>query len=97
MADASGMDDPAALLEAITAAVPNADADEAAAIAAAIGAHVADRRRAAAAEGSAPAETWQGAKWGFAGRVDRLTNREIRVADGAPRDPWAAAGRTDRF
>lgn len=78
----------------------DADDGEAAAIAAAIAAHVSDTERAAAAaaavRGSEP--TWDGEKWRFAGRVASTGGRRIRrVPDGAPTDKWTAAGRVDRF
>ena len=79
----------------------DADDGEAAAIAAAIAAHVSDTERAAAAaaaaaRGSEP--TWDGEKWGFAGRAASTGGRRIRrVPDGAPTDKWTAAGRVDRF
>jgi hypothetical protein len=77
-------------------AVPDdADADEAAAVVAAVHAHLRDGRAAVTSEGSA--ETWDGERWRFAGRVDALQGRSVRVPDGAPTDGWAAAGRTDRF
>jgi len=79
--------------------IPNdADDAEAAAIAAAVAAHLRDGERAAAAaaaEGDEPA--WEGERWAFAGRVDRLQNRPVRVPVSAPTDPWTAAGRADRF
>ncbi|NHN41026.1 acc operon protein [Halorubellus sp. JP-L1] len=84
----------ASLLSALS--IP-ADADdaEAAAIAAAVGAHLSDLERAAAAEGEAT--SWAGERWTFAGRVRGLQGREARVPDRAPRDPWTASARTDRF
>jgi hypothetical protein len=76
----------------------DAEDDEAAAIAAAVGAHLRDRVAAAAAEGDGAAtERWQGRKWAYAGRVEVLQGRRTRVPDGAPTDGWAASGRTDRF
>ena len=33
----------------------------------------------------------------FAGRVESIQGRSVRVPEGAPTDAWAAAGRTDRF
>jgi hypothetical protein len=76
----------------------DADDAEAAAIAAAVGAHLTDRDRAAAAAAAAgDEETWQGRKWAFAGRIDGLQGRSIRVPGTAPTDAWTAAGRTDRF
>ncbi|WP_129113278.1 acc operon protein [Halegenticoccus tardaugens] len=73
----------------------DADSEEAAAIVAAIGAHLRDQELAAAAEDDA--ETWDGERWTFAGRVDQLQGRNVRVPDRAPTDAWTAAGRTARF
>ncbi len=70
----------------------DADDVEAAAIAAAIRAHVA-----ADAEAEEAEPTWEGARWRFRGRVETLQRRRVRVPRGAPRDAWTAAGRTDRF
>jgi hypothetical protein len=77
----------------------DADDAEAAAIAAAVGAHLTDRDRAAAAAAAASGdeETWRGREWAFAGRIDGLQGRSIRVPGTAPTDAWTAAGRTDRF
>jgi hypothetical protein len=75
----------------------DASDEEAAAIAAAIGAHLNDRSRAAAAAESSEAETWTGRKWAFAGRLAELQGRTTRVPDAAPTDAWTASGRVDRF
>ena len=76
----------------------DADDAEAAAIAAAVGAHVNDQARAAAAAAAGgDDDTWRGRKWTFAGRIDGLQGRSIRVPETAPTDAWTAAGRTDRF
>jgi len=80
----------------------DADDAEAAAIAAAVAAHLHDTERAAAAAAAAAAadaeQTWDGQKWGFAGRVDATSGRRLRrVPDEAPTDKWTAAGRVDRF
>ena len=78
----------------------DADDVEAAAIAAAVAAHLRDQETAAAAAAAADADaepTWEGERWSFAGRVDTLQNRTVRVPTDAPRDAWSAAGRTDRF
>ena len=87
----------AAVLDGL--AIPDdADDAEAAAIAAAVAAHLRDGELAAAAAASEDAdEGWDGERWSFAGRVDRLTNRSVRVPENAPTDPWTAAGRADRF
>ena len=89
-----------ALVEAIAGQLDDAAADEAAAIAAAIGAHLTDRQRAAAAAAAAAASEevgWDGKKWGFSARVDQTQKRHVRVRSEAPTDPWSAAGRTDRM
>ncbi|MGB9987672.1 acc operon protein [Salarchaeum japonicum] len=76
----------------------DASEDEAAAIAAAVSAHLRDREAAAAAAAAETDEpSWDGERWGFAGRVANLQSREVRVPDGAPTDAWSAAGRTERF
>jgi len=73
-----------------------ADEVEAAALAAAIGAHVRSQERAAIAAAESDSGTWAGERWSFAGRMRALQGREVRVPTGAPVDGWAAAGRTDR-
>ena len=70
--------------------------EEAAAIAAAIGTYLADERAAAEAV-TGEERSWQGRRWSFAGRLDSLTGQAARVPEGAPSDPWEAAGRADRF
>lgn len=80
----------------LAAAIPDAESEEAAAIAAAIGAHL--RVEAADAEEGQPAELWEGRRWGFAGRVENTQGRRLqRVPRDAPADPWAASGRTSRM
>jgi hypothetical protein len=73
----------------------DADDEEAAAIAAAVGAYLADRARATAAGDDADSRRDRG--WVFAGRIDELQARTVRVPERAPDDPWAASGRTTRF
>jgi len=85
--------------EAVAASLETADAEEAAAVAVAIGAHLRDQELAAAAiaaedDGDAG---WTGRKWQFAERLGRAAGRSVRVADDAPGDPWTAAGRVDRL
>lgn len=72
----------------------NASEEEAAAIAAAIGAHLRDQELAAQDEDE---ETWDGKRWSFAGRLRGLQGRASRVPTSAPTDAWSASGRTDRF
>jgi hypothetical protein len=74
----------------------DASDEEAAAIAAALSAHIAhlEAETAAAEDGEA---TWDGDRWAFAGRIAGLDGHVCRVPDGAPRDAWTAAGRRDRF
>jgi hypothetical protein len=74
----------------------DASEDEAAAIAAAVSAHLA-ALEAAAAAAAGDDRDWTGDRWTFAGRLDRLQRRTVRVPGDAPRDAWTAAGRTDRF
>jgi hypothetical protein len=80
----------------LAAAIPDdADTDEAAAIAVALGSYLADRERAAASESEGP--SWHGERWRFAGRLAALGSRPVRVSLDAPTDPWSAAGRADRL
>lgn len=74
--------------------IPGAATDqEAAAIAAAVEAYLAEDR-AAVEDGE---ETWHGERWAFAGRIEALCGRTARAPTDAPTDRWAAAGRVDRF
>jgi hypothetical protein len=75
----------------------DADADEAAAIAAVVSAYLRDRQAAAAAAAAGGDDSWDGKRWTFAARVESTQGRSVRISDGAPRDAWAAAGRVDRF
>ncbi|WP_278002241.1 hypothetical protein [Natrinema caseinilyticum] len=75
----------------------DANDEEAAAIVAAIGAHLHDQALAAAAAAAGGEETWDDKRWAFAGRVREQQHRTVRVPRNAPRNAWAAAGRTDRF
>ena len=79
------------------AGLDDADEDEAAAVMAAIAAHIRDLEVAAAGADEEP-ESWEGKRWAFAGRIasiDGGTNR--RVPRSAPTDAWTASGRRDRF
>ncbi|SDF69677.1 hypothetical protein SAMN04488067_10764 [Halorubrum xinjiangense] len=71
--------------------------DEAAAIAAAVAAHLRDGELAAAAAASDVDDGRDEDRWGLAGRIERLHRRRVRVPADAPTDPWSAAGRSDRF
>jgi hypothetical protein len=95
---AESRDDVAETLDGVS--IPDdANPEEAAAIAAAVGAHLRDQEAAAAAAAAAAEseETWNGRRWAFAGRMRCLQGRAVRVPDGAPTDAWTAAARTDRF
>ncbi|KYH26578.1 hypothetical protein HAPAU_16770 [Halalkalicoccus paucihalophilus] len=87
-------DDPGLDGDATLAIPESASEDEAAAIAAAIGSHL---RAQEAATGGEHEPTWEGERWTFAGRIEGLSGRRVRVPNGAPTDRWAAAGRTDRM
>lgn len=77
-----------------TLAIPeSADDEEAAAIAAAIGSHLGTEDEADGRE----EPTWEGERWTFAGRIEGLSGRGVRVSSGVPTDRWTAAGRTDRM
>ena len=69
---------------------PAASPEEAAAIAAAIGAYLADQQREADEE--RPRD-----RWSFAGRMRALNRSPGRIPGNAPRDPWTASGRIDRL
>jgi hypothetical protein len=78
----------------------DASDEEAAAIAAAVQSHVsalAAAAEAASEEDDDETEDWTDRKWAFAGRVESLGGRSVRVPDGAPADAWSAAGRRERF
>ena len=85
--------------EGVNLTIPDdATDEEAAAIAAAIGAHLRDRGAAtAAAAEDDETETWTDKRWSFAGRLRGLQGRAARVPERAPTDAWAASGRTNRF
>jgi hypothetical protein len=89
---------PTAALDGLS--IPDdADDAEAAAIAAAVAAHLRDGELAAATAAEATEDGWDGdgKRWSFAGRIDRLSGRSVRVPTSAPTDPWTAAGRVERF
>ncbi|WP_299236988.1 acc operon protein [Natronomonas sp.] len=70
----------------------DADADETAAIAAAIRAHTAALATADRGDDERPRDAWR-----LTGRIEALQNRRVRAPETAPRDGWSAAGRTERF
>ncbi|MDZ7746385.1 MAG: acc operon protein [Halobacteriales archaeon] len=72
----------------------SADEAEAAAIVAAVSAHLAAQEQ--DEEESTP-ETWNGKRWAFAGRTETVLGRAVRATDGTPTDAWTAAGRADRL
>jgi len=83
-----------------TLSLPETASDgEAAAIVAAVGAHLTDLDRVAAAEQGADTTDagWDGRRWAFAGRTTALSGQAARPTDDTPTDPWTAAGRADRL
>ncbi|NHN48484.1 hypothetical protein G9464_12900 [Halostella sp. JP-L12] len=89
---------PDLLPDDVSVDIPNdASTQEAAAIVAAVGAHLHDRDRAAAAAAADSEPTWEGKRWRFAGRVEATQGARDRVPASAPTDEWTATGRTDRF
>ncbi|MEZ3162371.1 hypothetical protein ABNG03_10440 [Halorubrum sp. RMP-47] len=95
-ADDAAVADPAAALAGLS--IPDdARDDEAAAIAAAVAAHLRDGELAAAAAAGDADDGRDEDRWALAGRIDRLHRRRVRVHADAPADPWTAAGRSDRF
>ncbi len=71
-----------------------ATAAEAAAIVAAIDAHLQDRAAAATAETT---PTRSETPWTLAGRIDALAGTSVTIPESAPRDAWTAASRSRRF
>jgi hypothetical protein len=83
--------------DASLSVAPAPDRDEAAAVAAAVGAYLADERLAAAARGTDDdPDDGRAARWRLAGRHPAADRRPVRPREGAPADPWTAAGRRDR-
>ncbi|GEM_PF-247360 len=74
---------------------PDATSAEAAAIVAAVSAHLSDLERAASTDDTEG--DWAGKRWAFAGRLNAQQGKSARVPLGAPTDPWSAASRADRF
>ncbi|GAB3028151.1 hypothetical protein [Natronobiforma cellulositropha] len=97
--DGSSNEEPAGAVEAaqLELSIPDdASAEEAAAIVAAIGAHVRDCETAAALAAQEE-PSWDGKRWAFAGRLRSQRGASVRVPKNAPTNPWTAAGRADRF
>jgi len=96
--DASDADAPSDPLADADLRIPDdATDEEAAAIAAAIGAHLRAQEAAAAAAESDDEESWDGKRWSFAGRLRGLGGRAGCVPASAPTDAWTSSGRSDRF
>ena len=79
----------------------DASPSEAAAISAAMGAHIRDQQVAAATAAAADEDTdtddWDGERFAFAGRLEAVGLEAGRVPRSVPTDRWSAAGRTDRY
>ena len=77
----------------------DANPSEAAAITAAVGAHIRDQQAVAAAadEDEEDTDDWAGHRFAFAGRLDAVGVGSRRVPRSVPTDRWNAAGRTDRY
>lgn len=73
----------------------DAKREEAAAIIAAISAHL--RNEEHARLGDTAEESWIGKRWGFASRLEEQDLQGGRVPLSAPVDEWTAAGRRDRY
>jgi hypothetical protein len=71
----------------------DADEEEAAAIVAAVSAHLAREGD----EADAEEPTWDGRRWAFAARSEAVLGRALRATEGTPTDAWTAAGRADRL
>ncbi|MBX0323280.1 hypothetical protein EGH21_09580 [Halomicroarcula sp. F13] len=77
----------------LTVSIPDdATASEAAAVTAAVGAHITDRQRAAAAAAASEQPTEYVDAWKLAGRLERFGRRR-RPADVERGDEWSAAAR----
>ncbi|WP_050048856.1 hypothetical protein [Halanaeroarchaeum sulfurireducens] len=74
----------------------DADDEEAAAIAAAIGAYLTDRERAAASSESSES-SWEGRQWSFAAKLGAVNRCPDRIPTSAPTNLWTASGRSERF
>jgi len=76
----------------------DADTGEAAAIAAAIAAHLRDRQAAAAAAAAAENDDGESRRsWTFAGRLESIGEDAGRPPNDSPNDGWTAASRSDQF
>jgi len=77
--------------------IATADSHEAAAIAAAIGAHLHDQATAAAAAAAESSAEPTRRSWRFAGRLESVGKQCNRPPATTPTNGWSASGRADRF
>ncbi len=77
--------------------IATADSHEAAAIAAAIGAHLHDQATAAAAAKAESSTEPTRRSWRFAGRLESVGKQCNRPPATTPTNGWSASGRADRF
>jgi hypothetical protein len=73
----------------------DAEDEEAAAIIAAVSAHL--RNEELAVLSGMSEESWTGKRWAFAGRLNEQKLKGGRVPLSAPTNAWTAAGRRDRY
>ncbi|MFB6361704.1 MAG: acc operon protein [Halobacteriales archaeon] len=73
----------------------DATPDQAAAIIAALEQWLAAEAR-SSADDQPESPGWDGRRFAFAGRVEKLTGEAARVPTGAPSDPWTAMDRVRR-
>ena len=92
----AGIDEAVAIESDVRAEIPAAATpDEAAAIVAAMRAHL--EALEAATHNVSDERSWDGNRWAFVGRVEQLQGSSKRVPRGTPTDAWTATARTDRF
>ena len=97
-ADSSAVDERQTVSPSDLSGLAMADDHEAAAIAAAIAAHLRDREAAAAAAAAADDEEDESRRtWAFAGRLEAIGETAGRPPNSTPRNAWSAASRADRF
>ena len=92
-------DEPSTLSPEDLSGLDVADDHEAAAITAAIAAHLRDRQAAAAAAAAADEDDERESRrtWAFAGRLEAIGETAGRPPNNTPRNGWSAASRADRF